>query len=198
MKLLLLALLVSGCAGFKAKRVDNQESDEKSLSLTGEWMSKDTDLATDAILKQIKEHPALNSFFNRYHGRAPIFIAEIQNQTAEPFFPIGDFNDALLTKISQWGKFTLVDNKFRDQILKEITYQQDGMVDPKTATQIGGQIGAKALIFGAIYMKPATRRGKTLREYSVNVHLTDLKTATEIVRARTQINKYSNRRRLGL
>nr|MBP9674848.1 hypothetical protein [Bacteriovoracaceae bacterium] len=59
-------------------------------------------------------------------------------------------------------------------------------------------IGADLMIFGAVYMKPSERKGKTIKEYSVNVRITDIEKATEVMRARTIINKYSKQGGLGL
>jgi hypothetical protein len=42
-------------------------------------------------------------------------------------------------------------------------------------------------------MKPEKRSGKTLKEYSVNIRLTDIETATEFLRTRAKINKYSEK-----
>jgi PBP1b-binding outer membrane lipoprotein LpoB len=120
-------------------------------------------------------------------------VAEVQNQTAEAYFPINDLNDELLNELSMSGDFKLVDQAAREKILGEITYQNDGMVDPATAKKIGKQTGADVMIFGSIYMKPEKRSGKTLKEYSVNIRLTDIETATEFLRTRAKINKYSEK-----
>jgi curli biogenesis system outer membrane secretion channel CsgG len=95
------------------------------------------------------------------------------------------------------GEFELVDNQAREKILGEITYQNDGMVDPATAKKIGKQTGADIMIFGNVYMKPERRSGKTIKEYSVNVRMTNIETATEVLRTRTKVNKYSEKSAVG-
>jgi hypothetical protein len=99
--------------------------------------------------------------------------------------------DALLEKLSNSDQFTLIDASRRDALLKEITYQNDGMVDPAQAKKVGKQSGADAMIFGDINMKPETRDGKTIKTYSVNLRLTDIQSAEEVCRVREKINKYS-------
>ncbi len=84
-----------------------------------------------------------------------------------------------------------MDADARDAILKEVTYQNDGMVDPAQSKKVGKQSGADVMIFGDINMKPETRDGKTIKTYSVNLRLTDIQTSEEICRAREKINKYS-------
>lgn len=194
--ILTLSLLASSCGGFKAKRVDANESDEKGLSITDNWMSADTSQAIADVIKQMKAHPGYNKMKSRF-GTPKVFIAEVQNQTSEAYFPIGDLNDELLNELSLSGEFELVDNQAREAVLKEITYQNDGMVDPSSAKKIGKQTGADIMIFGNVYMKPEKRDGKTIKEYSVNIRMTDLEKATEVLRTRTKVFKYSEKSKVG-
>ncbi len=191
-----LTIFASSCGGFKAKRVDANESDEKGLSITDNWMSADTTQAITDVLKQMKAHPGYGKMKAKF-GTPKVFIAEVQNQTSEAYFPIGDMNDELLNELSLSGEFELVDNQARESLLKEITYQNDGMVDPSTAKKIGKQTGADILIFGNVYMKPEKRDGKTIKEYSVNIRMTDLEKATEVLRTRTKVFKYSEKSSVG-
>jgi hypothetical protein len=93
--------------------------------------------------------------------------------------------------MSNSDHFTLIDASKRDALLKEITYQNDGMVDPKQAKKVGKQSGADVMIFGDINMKPETRDGKTIKTYTVNLRLTEIETSEEICRTREKINKFS-------
>jgi penicillin-binding protein activator len=190
--LLALTLVISSCGSFKAKRVDANEADEKGLTITDNWMSADTTQAISDIIKQMKAHPGYARMKQRF-GTPKVFVAEVQNQTSEAYFPIGDLNDELLNELSMSGEFELVDNQAREKILKEVTYQNDGMVDPATAKKIGKQTGADVMIFGNVYMKPEKRSGKTIKEYSVNIRMTDIERATELLRTRTKVNKYSEK-----
>lgn len=197
MKLLnvaLLCVIIAGCSSFKAKRVDAKESDEKAMGITDNWMSEDTRLAVKDIIAQIYAHNGFKRYMSKYDGTPKIFIADVQNGTSEAYFPIDDMNDELLNEISKKGDFILVDAKGRDKILKEVTYQSDGMVDPSTAKQIGRQLGADLLIFGNVYMKPEKRKGKTVKEYSVNLRITDIEKGVEILRTRKKIFKYSDQK----
>lgn len=190
--ILTLSLLASSCGSFKAKRVDANESDEKGLTITDNWMSADTTQAVADVVKQMKAHPGYAKMKAKF-GTPKLFIADVQNQTSEAYFPIGDLNDEFLNELSLSGEFELVDNQARESILKEITYQNDGMVDPATAKKIGKQTGADIMIFGNVYMKPEKRDGKTIKEYSVNIRMTNIETATEVLRTRTKVFKYSEK-----
>jgi hypothetical protein len=190
---IVLSLNLVSCSSFKAKRVDSKESDEKGLEITDNWMSADTTQAVQDIIKQIKAHKAFQKYLAQNPGSPKLFIAEVQNQSSEAYFPIGDMNDELLNELSASGDFVLVDAAAREKILGEVTYQNDGMVDPKTVKSIGKQTGADIMIFGNVYMKPEKRNGKTIKEYSVNIRMTDIEKAVEVMRARTKVFKYSEK-----
>ncbi len=184
-------LVTSGCSSFQAQRVSADESDQRALQITDEWVARDTQTSVKKILEQMQKHRGFRRYLGTL-GRAPkVFIAEIQNQTSNAYFPIDDFNDELLNEFSASGDFILIDAAARERILKEITYQNDGMVRADDIKQIGRQAGADLLIFGAIRMKPHRREGKTIKQYSVNVRMTNLEEGIEVLRTRTNVDKYS-------
>ena len=190
-------VLLASCGSFKAKRVDSTESDEKALTITDQWVQADTVKVIGGVLKQMQEHKG----FKKYLGdlkRAPrLFVGEVQNTTSDAYFPIADLNDELLNELSASGDFTLVDAAARDKVLKEITYQNDGMVDPSTVKKVGKQIGADLMIFGNIYMKAETRDGKTIKQYTVNLRMTDIEKGIEVLRVREKLDKYSEQKATG-
>ena len=194
----ILLLMVSvGCARFQAKRVDRAESDEKALKITDEWVMKDTETSVVNLLKQIEKHRGFQKYLRKL-GRAPkLFIADVQNHTSEPYFPVDDLNDELLNEFSAGGNYVLIDEAARNKILKEIQYQNDGMVAPNQAKTIGKQSGADLVVFGAIRMSPKSRRGKTVKEYSINIRMTDIERGVEVLRTRVKVNKYSERKKFG-
>ena len=200
MKLLLLIGLLStlvSCGGFQAKRVNAEESDEKAMEITDKWLSKDTESVVQEILAKINKHKGFQRFMRKHQGVPTVFIGEVKNLTSEPYFPINDINDEFLTEISSTGEFTLVDEAARERILDEISYQNDGMVDPKTAKQVGRQTGADLIIFGNVYMRPATRDGKTIKQYSINIRMTDIERGVEVLRVRSKVSKYSEKSSIG-
>lgn len=184
--------LASGCSSFKAERVDDAKADEKAMEITDNWVDGDTIRVMDGAIKQMMAHKRFNEYNTKFQGkRIKLFVGEIRNNTTESYFPIRDLEDALLEKMSNSDEFTLIDASRRDALLKEITYQNDGMVEPSQAKKVGKQSGADVMIFGDINMKPETRDGKTIKTYTVNLRLTDIQSAEEICRVREKINKFS-------
>lgn len=200
-RILILSLVslftLSSCGGFKAKRVDSQESDEKALEITDKWVQGDTERSVREVVKQMNEHKAFKKYLRESGDTPKIFVGEIQNLTSEAYFPINEINDEFLNELSQSGDFVLVDAAARENLLKEVTYQNDGMVDPKTAKRVGKQIGADLMIFGNVSMKPESRDGKTIKQYSVNIRMTDIEKGVEVMRARTKLDKFSEQKKFG-
>lgn len=194
--IMMTTLLVS-CGGFKAKRVGADEGDEKALEITDKWVDRDTETVVKKTLKQIDGHKSFQRYLARSGKRPKIFIAEVQNETSEPYFPIRDINDELLYEFSAAGDFILIDAEARDKLLKEIKYQNDGMVDPRQAKMIGKQSGADLLIFGSVRMQPRSRDGKTIKQYSVNLRMTNLESAEEVLRTRVKVQKFSEKSSTG-
>ncbi len=197
--LLLLATLmvVSSCGGFKAKRVGGDEGDELAMEITDKWVLRDTENAVLDILKQIEKHKGYKRYLMKSGKTPKVFIAEVQNQTSEPYFPINDLNDELLNEFSASGEFVLIDAAARENLLKEIQYQNDGMVNPNEIKSIGKQSGADLLIFGNVRMAPRQRDGKTIKQYTVNIRMTDLEKGIEVLRTRFKTQKFSEQSSTG-
>ena len=193
---LAMTIVLTGCSSFKAERVDGAKGDEKALSITDKWVMKDTENAVKDILEQISKHKGFQRYLGETKRKPKLFIMEVQNETSEPYFPISDMNDELLNEFSSSGEYTLIDNQGRDKILKEVKYQAEGMVDPAQMVQIGKQTGADLVILGAVRMNPE-RDGKTIKQYSVNLRMTNLKTSEEVLRVRSKAQKYSEQAKHG-
>ena len=192
--LLIATLFLSlSCSSFQAKRVDSNESDEKALEITDKWVQRDTENVVKEVISKLQTHKGFKRYLRRHGATPKVFIGEVQNLTSEAYFPINDINDEFLNEISASGDFILVDAAAREDILKEITYQNDGMVEPETAKMVGKQVGADLMIFGNVYMRPQSRDGKTIKQYSVNIRMTDIEKGLEVLRVRTKLSKFSDK-----
>lgn len=139
----------------------------------------------------MKRHKTFQRYLRQKSEAPKLFVAEVQNNTSNAYFPVDDLNDELLNEFSISGDFILIDEKARQRLLKEIKYQNNGIVDPKETKMVGKQAGADLLIFGNIRMKPETRKGKTIKQYSMNLRMTNIERGTEVWHGRAKVNKYS-------
>ena len=108
-----LVFTLVGCSSFQAKRVGEQESDEKALGITDKWLSKDTQIVISKLLKRMNNHKGFQKYLRKLGKTPVVFIGEVQNLTSDAYFPISDLNDEFLNKISETGDFILVDSAAR-------------------------------------------------------------------------------------
>ncbi|MBR1428930.1 MAG: hypothetical protein IJ590_01610 [Rickettsiales bacterium] len=193
--LVVMASVLTACGpSMKAQRMTTAQGDEMANEITDGWLATDTTNAVNSIIKQMLQHKGYQQYLKTFQGRKPkLFVAEIQNNTADAYFPIQDLNDELLNELSAGGEVVLIDEAARNRILKEIRYQNDGMVNAKDVKSIGKAAGADMIIFGNVNMKPEMFAGKTLKEYSVNLRVTDIESGVEKMRGRYKVSKYSER-----
>ncbi len=190
---LLVIFSVSCGPTIKTERISLEESDELASNITDEWVMTDTEIAVKETIKQINNNKSFQKYLYNLGRRPRIFIGEMQNDTTEPYFPIEDINDELLNEFSQSGKYILIDADARQKILEEITYQNDGMVKEEDIKKIGKTSGADLMIFGNVRLNQKTFLGKTIKDYSVNIRITDIESGEEVARTRYKLNKYSKR-----
>ncbi len=195
--LLLTLPVLTSCGGFKAKRVSSDEGDAAAMEITDKWVSRDTEQVVGELMKKMKTHKGFKRYLRKHRGAPILLLGDIQNKTSEAYFPIDDINDELLTALSESGDFQLVDAAARESILKEVTYQHDGMVDPQTAQKVGKQTGAELMIMGNILMKPYSRKGKTIKQYRVNIRMTSIESGLEVLRVRKKLEKFSQKGGMG-
>lgn len=190
---LLVIFSVSCGPTIKTERISLEESDELASNITDEWVMTDTEIAVKETIKQINNNKSFQKYLSNLGRRPRIFISEMQNDTTEPYFPIEDINDELLNEFSQSGKYILIDADARQKILEEITYQNDGMVKEEDIKKIGKTSGADLIIFGNVRLNQKSFLGKTIKDYSVNIRITDIESGEEVARTRYKLNKYSKR-----
>ncbi len=195
--LLSISILAVSCGSFKAKRVSADEGDELAMEITDKWVDRDTENAVTDILKKIDAHKGFQKYLAKRSKKPKLFVAEVQNKTSEPYFPIANITDELLTQFSSTGEYTLIDASSREALLKEIQYQNDGMVKPEDIKKIGKQSGADILIFGSVTMNPESRGGKTIKQYSLNMRMTEIESSEEVLRVNTKTQKFSDQKSTG-
>lgn len=187
--LMLLFFLLSSCSGFQTSKVVSALSEEKAIREGSDWLQRDTEKVIQRSMATIKEHQAFKEYL-RNLGRTPIvFVGQVKNMTGEGHFPIQEINDELLTELSASGDFILVDSATREAILEKVTSQKDGKVNSSTLKLIGRQTGANLMIFGNVDMQPRGRDGETLKQYTMNLRMTDIERGIEVLRTQTEISK---------
>ena len=120
--------------------------------------------------------------------KKPILIVyPVVNETSE-HISTGGITDAIRMRLIQSGRFRFINERERENIQQETSYQDAGFVDPAMRVEKGRQLGADYILSGtlrSIKNEEAKQIRLTKKEriyYSLDLTMTDLKTG-EIVYA---------------
>ncbi len=187
--LILLTASLAAC-GTSGGRVTLEEGD--AMMKTDRWTKVDSETAAKQIMAQLYDYPAWDRYVANLGHRPKLFIKDVENKTADPYFRIDELNNALLKQISRTGDFVLIDRAQTEKINDELKYQRGGTVVAKDIQKIE-ETGADTLIFGEITMEPIRDGGQTVKEYTVNIRMTNIRTKEEIARMDYSVTKYTKR-----
>ncbi len=184
-------LIAAGACSTVGGRLSTAEGD--AMMKTGKWTKVDSEAAAGEIMAQLAAHPALADYIGRLGHKPKLFIKDVENKTADPYFRVEELNNALLKRISRTGRFVLIDRAAAQKINQELAYQMGGTVKKSDIRKIA-ETGAEILIFGEITMEPVIQDGLTVNEYTVNMRLSDISSKEEIARMDYTTTKYVKRR----
>ena len=118
----------------------------------------------------------------------PILIVyPVVNKTSE-HISTGGITDAIRLKLIQSGRFRFINERQRENIQMETSYQDQGFVDPAMRIEKGRQLGADYILSGTLrsIKSEQARQWRLYKKeriyYSLDLTMTDLKTG-EIVYA---------------
>jgi hypothetical protein len=168
------ALLLSGCAAFRASTVDVDVDKEKHMDADYDY----TDMRK--ISQSVSDELLASPFLGKYR-EPPIFvIAGVENRTSN-YVDTKGLTDKIRTSLFQAGKAQFVNEARRDDLLKEQGYQAANAT-PETMVSAGRQLGASLMISGSLMEmrndspKQVRVSKQKLNYYKLTVEITDLQT----------------------
>ena len=170
-------LTMSGCATTK----NLNPGDEKHYDASYDFSDKNK--IVDRLVSPLLSAPVFP-----VADKKPIMIVyPVVNETSE-HISTGGITDAIRMKLIQAGRFRFINERQRENIQEETSYQGAGFVDPAMRVQKGRQLGADYILSGTL----RSIKGKQAKQirfnkketiyYSLDLTMTDLKTG-EIVYA---------------
>jgi uncharacterized protein (TIGR02722 family) len=159
-------IFLTGCGGMRV----NYGDPEAVETVTVDYGSTDLQTIAETMIESLLVHPALE-------GRPVVYVSRIRNKTSE-HIDTEAITDKIKTAMLKSGKvrFTAI-SEVNEEMIEQLRYQSEsGMVDPKTRTAIGKQVGADLMLYGDItsIVKSAGRKKDVY--YKINLELADLKT----------------------
>jgi uncharacterized protein (TIGR02722 family) len=137
----------------------------------------------NAIVRRLVDPLRTRSFPISGAGEKPVMIVYgIANRTDEHISTSGIADDIQMELVRS-GQFSMVNKSQRDNIMRELDYQYgSGNVDESAMVERARQIGADYMMTGTLRSIEKTEprqvrlRKRTLKYYSLNLEITDIKT----------------------
>ena len=159
-------IFFSGCGGMRVNYGDPGAVE----TVTIDYGSTDLQTIAEAMIESLLVHPALED-------RPVVYVSRIRNKTSE-HIDTEAITDKIKTAMLKSGKvrFTAI-SEINDEMIEQLRYQSEsGMVDPRTRTAIGKQVGADLMLYGDIISIVKSVGRKQDVYYKINLELADLKT----------------------
>ena len=107
-------------------------------------------------------------------------------------------SNSVSTQLINSDKFQFTDMTQVQQMKEQMQYQaQSGIVDQKTAVQMGQQVGAQYMLYGSIADMQAENSSQQSQFYLITLSMTELKTGLITWQDQQQIRKVQQRSRFG-
>ncbi|CAA0079981.1 Penicillin-binding protein activator LpoB [BD1-7 clade bacterium] len=184
-----LLTLISACSSVQYGDATEQET------VNTDFGSTDLQLIASKMVDDMLAFPPLIAITEK--NRPIMFIDGIDNKTTE-HIDMDSITDTIQTKLIQSGKYRFVDPSAIERVRKQFNYQQgSGLVDPDTAVQVGRQLGAQYMLYGA--MSSITKQSGSTRDvyYKFTLKLMDLKSGILEWSGEKEIRKTKEKRFFG-
>jgi uncharacterized protein (TIGR02722 family) len=121
--------------------------------------------------------PWLEEFKRSNAGKKPIVLVQDIENRSDEHIDTKAITEFLETEFVNSGKVRFVEKGRREQILKEVEYQNSGSVSDSTKKKKGNQLGADFMLAGAISSQVHTQGGIKTVSYQTQLKLVNLETA---------------------
>jgi len=173
-------LLTSGCSAFRQSV--SSEDPRTASTLTAKFDQRDLLQMAEQLAGDILAHP-----FPPAGAPAPIVASLGINNNTRTHLDVVSLEDTLTTQLLNAGRMQFVNTARRDDLLKEQGYQLANATEA-SRVQIGGQLGARYMLTGAI-TELGAKTGKQVRAskqedvyYQLTLEITDLETGLIVLR----------------
>jgi len=171
-----LAILAGGCT---ATTRDVSPDEKIHYDEAYDFTDKKT------IVRTLVDSLSRSGIGARGEGKPILIVYPVANRTSEHIQTDG-ITDDIRKELVNLGTFRFINEAQRENIARETRYQYGGAVDPAMRVERGRQLGADLIMSGTLRSiekeepRQVRLRKRSLRYYSLNLELTDLKTG-EIV-----------------
>jgi uncharacterized protein (TIGR02722 family) len=177
LKLLQVAVLVASSASCTKKFEGEYQDPQKVEIIDDKWNETDARKTSEVMITSCLGRPWLEEFKKAHNGKKPIvLVQDIENRTDE-HIDTKALTEFIETELVNSGKVRFVEKARREQVLKEVEYQNSGSVSENTKKKKGNQLGADFMLAGAISTQVHTQGEIKTISYQTQLKLINLETA---------------------
>lgn len=186
---LAVAALSSSCT----KKFEGEYQDPQKVEIIDDkWNETDARKTAEVMITSCLGRPWLEEFKRANGGKKPIvLVQDVENRTDE-HIDTKALTEFIETELVNSGKVRFVEKARREQILKEVEYQNSGAVG-STKKKQGSQLGADFMLAGAISTQVHTQDNIKTVSYQTQMKLLNLETAEVQWTEKNALNKKMKR-----
>lgn len=160
------------------KSFEGEYSDPEKVEIVDDkWNETDARKTAEVMVTSCLGRPWLEEYKKANGGKKPVvLVQDIENRTDE-HIDTKAMTEFLETELVNSGKVRFVEKGRREQILKEVEFQNSGAVADATKKKKGNQLGADFMLAGAISTQVHTQGGLKTVSYQTQLKLVNLESA---------------------
>ncbi len=182
---LVLSVLVSGCATRKVTRVDPADQ----IDLSGRWNDTDSKQVAEQMSRDVLSKPWLTRFEGNQERPPVVIIGIIINRTSEHIEAETFVKDVEIEFVNSGKVRVVASDLFREKLRDEKNQQQTNAT-PETQQKIAAELGADFMLFGTINSTIDEYKKERLVNYKINLELINLETTEKVWIGDKEIKKF--------
>jgi uncharacterized protein (TIGR02722 family) len=188
--ILIIFLLLTGCATTKVSRIDSNTQTD----LSGYWNDKDVRIVCESLINDCIFSPRVNQALKAMGNKTPVVIVgSFRNESSE-HIDTAIITSIMETTIFNTGKMDFVAGGAARDALRAERQDQQGNAGEKTAAALAKETGADFMLLGTVRTIIDRAGNKSVRTYFVSAELTSIETNQRIwMGQNTEIKKVVTR-----
>ena len=190
--LLVVCLLLVGCASVKVDRMDVGET----VDLSGRWNDTDSRLVSEEMISDVLSRPWIDRY-RAGQGKDPVVIVGSMRNRSDEHINTQTFVKDLERALINSGEVEFVAGSGQRGEIREERKDQAANASEATAKEEGEETGADFMLQGAINTISDRIEGKEVKFYQVNLELIDIQSNRKAWIGEKKIKKLVKRSRFG-
>lgn len=189
---LLVAVLLAGCASVNVDRMDVDET----VDLSGRWNDTDSRLVSDEMVSDVLSRPWIGRF-RAATGKDPVVIVGSVRNRSDEHINTRTFVKDLERALINSDEVAFVAGSGEREEIRDERKDQAAHASEATAKEEGEEIGADFILQGGINTISDRVEGKEVKYYQVNLELIEIQSHRKVWIGEKKIKKLITRSRFG-